>query len=169
MSGRDRSALAVLRRADLHRDVVRTQALKHQRRPLHAKVELHVNSLAFEPIVDLAHIARTFEHESTVFRSPVDRAVPRPTRSGLQADAGVLVLMAGALVITLAVNVPIDAEISGWTATTLPADWSNRRDHWERYHTIRTFVSIGALGCAIASALRWTAASDRRRLARDAR
>jgi uncharacterized membrane protein len=80
-----------------------------------------------------------------------------------------LVLMAGALVITLAVNVPIDAEISGWTATTLPAAWSNTRDHWERYHTIRTFVSIGALGCAIASALRWTAASDGRRLARDAR
>jgi uncharacterized membrane protein len=82
---------------------------------------------------------------------------------------GGLVLMAGALVITQAVNVPIDAEISGWTATTLPAAWSNTRDHWERYHTIRTFVSIGALGCAIASALRWTAASDGRRLARDAR
>jgi uncharacterized membrane protein len=73
-----------------------------------------------------------------------------------------LVLMAGALVVTLAVNVPIDYQINGWTANTLPSDWMARRDKWELYHTIRTFVSLGALGFAVASALRWTPPPSRR-------
>jgi uncharacterized membrane protein len=67
-----------------------------------------------------------------------------------------LVLMVAALAITLAVNVPIDYEIIQWTANTLPPNWTNTRDRWELYHTIRTFISVGALGCAVASALRWT-------------
>jgi uncharacterized membrane protein len=65
-------------------------------------------------------------------------------------------LMIFALAVTLTVNVPIDYEINQWTATTLPPDWTITRDRWELYHTIRTFVSIAALGCAVASALRWT-------------
>lgn len=66
------------------------------------------------------------------------------------------VLMVVALAVTLTVNVPIDYEINQWTANTLPPDWTITRDRWELYHTIRTFVSIAALGCAVASALRWT-------------
>lgn len=69
------------------------------------------------------------------------------------------VLMIGALAVTLAVNVPINNEITQWTATTLPPDWTTKRDRWELYHTIRTFVSIAALGFAVASALRWTSPS----------
>ena len=57
-----------------------------------------------------------------------------------------------ALAVTLAVNVPIDYEINQWTVTTLPPDWTTTRDRWELYHTIRTFVSIAALGCVVASA-----------------
>jgi uncharacterized membrane protein len=71
------------------------------------------------------------------------------------------VLMVAALVVTLAVNVPIDYEIDQWTVTTLPPDWSSTRDKWERYHTVRTFVSVGALACAVASALGWTPTSTR--------
>jgi uncharacterized membrane protein len=69
-----------------------------------------------------------------------------------------LMLMIAALVVTLAVNVPIDYEINKWTTNTLPPDWTTTRDRWQLFHTIRTFVSIAALGCAIASALRWTSA-----------
>ncbi|MGH9200598.1 MAG: hypothetical protein ACRD2A_05110 [Vicinamibacterales bacterium] len=54
---------------------------------------------------------------------------------------------------------PIDYEINQWTANTLPPDWTTTRDRWELYHTIRTFVSIAALGFAVASALRWTSTS----------
>jgi uncharacterized membrane protein len=64
-------------------------------------------------------------------------------------------LMSAALVITLAVNVPIDVEINRWTVDTLPADWTDTRDRWELFHTLRTFAAIGAFACAVASALRW--------------
>jgi uncharacterized membrane protein len=70
-----------------------------------------------------------------------------------------LALMVGALVVTLAVNVPIDVEINRWTANTLPSDWTTTRDRWEFYHTVRTFASIAAVGFAIASALNWTPSS----------
>jgi hypothetical protein len=63
------------------------------------------------------------------------------------------VLMALALVITLAVNVPIDRQIQSWTAAALPPDWRAIRDRWEFYHGLRTLVSLTALACLIASTL----------------
>ena len=57
------------------------------------------------------------------------------------------------LVVTLLVNVPIDNRIQEWTLETLPSDWKRIRDRWELYHTVRTFASLGGLGCALASAL----------------
>jgi uncharacterized membrane protein len=73
-----------------------------------------------------------------------------------------LFLMVGALVVTLAVNVPIDDQIRQWTPSTLPPDWTTARDRWEFFHTIRTFASIGALGLAVASAMRWAPATGGR-------
>ena len=54
-------------------------------------------------------------------------------------------LMAVALVITLAVEALIDNQISAWTATTLPGDWRSIQARWEQFHTIRTFLSIAAV------------------------
>ena len=64
-------------------------------------------------------------------------------------------LMAAALVITLAVEVPIDNQIEAWTAATLPGDWRSIQSRWELWHTIRTFLSIAAviavtIGAAVA-------------------
>jgi uncharacterized membrane protein len=61
-------------------------------------------------------------------------------------------LMAAALVITLAVEVPIDNQIQDWTAATLPADWRSIQSRWELWHTIRTFLSIAAVIAATISA-----------------
>jgi uncharacterized membrane protein len=72
-----------------------------------------------------------------------------------------LLLMVAALVVTLTVNVPIDVEINQWTRATLPQDWAVVRDRWQFFHTIRTFASIAALGCVIASTLRWAPWSQR--------
>jgi uncharacterized membrane protein len=57
-------------------------------------------------------------------------------------------LMVAALVITLAVEVPIDNQIQDWTAATLPADWRSIQSRWELFHTIRTLVSIAAVVAA---------------------
>ena len=61
-------------------------------------------------------------------------------------------LMVAALVITLAVEVPIDNQIQTWTATTLPGDWRSTQTRWELFHTVRTFASIAALVAATISA-----------------
>jgi uncharacterized membrane protein len=61
-------------------------------------------------------------------------------------------LMVAALVVTLAVEVPIDNQIQTWTAATLPADWRSIQSRWERFHTIRTFLSIAAVVAATISA-----------------
>jgi uncharacterized membrane protein len=61
-------------------------------------------------------------------------------------------LMVAALVITLAVEVPIDNQIETWTAATLPSDWRSIQSRWELWHTIRTFASIAAVAAATISA-----------------
>jgi uncharacterized membrane protein len=62
------------------------------------------------------------------------------------------VLMVAVLVVTLAVEVPIDNRIQAWTAATLPADWRSIQSRWELWHTIRTFTSIAAVAAATISA-----------------
>jgi uncharacterized membrane protein len=63
------------------------------------------------------------------------------------------VLMVAALVITLAVEVPIDNQIETWTAATLPGDWRSIQSRWELWHTVRTFASIAAVVAATISAV----------------
>jgi uncharacterized membrane protein len=72
------------------------------------------------------------------------------------------VLMVGALVVTLAVEVPIDNEIKVWTAPTLPADWRSIQSRWELFHTVRTFLSIAAVIAATVSAVSGAVAARRR-------
>jgi uncharacterized membrane protein len=60
-------------------------------------------------------------------------------------------LMVVALVVTLAVEVPIDNKIETWTAATLPGDWRSIQSRWELFHTIRTFLSIAAVVAATIS------------------
>jgi uncharacterized membrane protein len=64
-----------------------------------------------------------------------------------------LVLMIGVLVITLAVEVPIDNLIVNWTEETLPADWQQIRARWATFHTVRTFLSLGAVAVAVGAGL----------------
>jgi uncharacterized membrane protein len=62
-------------------------------------------------------------------------------------------LMVAALVVTLAVEVPIDNQIQTWTAATLPGDWRSIQSRWELFHTIRTFASIAAVIAVTVSAV----------------
>jgi uncharacterized membrane protein len=78
--------------------------------------------------------------------------LPKRSNAFVLAVAGVL-LMVGALLVTLTVEVPIDNQIKVWTVATLPANWEVLRDRWEFYHGMRTFLSIAALALVTASAL----------------
>jgi uncharacterized membrane protein len=62
-------------------------------------------------------------------------------------------LMVGALVVTLAIEVPIDNKIKVWTAATLPVDWRSIQSRWELFHTVRTFLSIAAVIAVTISAV----------------
>lgn len=64
-----------------------------------------------------------------------------------------LILFVTALIITLAIEVPIDNQIRTWTATTVPANWEDIRDRWELYHTIRTFLTLACVSFFITAIL----------------
>jgi uncharacterized membrane protein len=70
-------------------------------------------------------------------------------------------LMVAALVITLAVEVPIDNKIEVWTAATLPGNWRSIQSRWEAFHTIRSFLSIAAVVAATISLAVTARPSDR--------
>jgi hypothetical protein len=72
--------------------------------------------------------------------------------AGWLALAGLL-LMIAALVITLSVEVPIDNLIGSWTEGTLPANWQQTRAQWATFHTLRTFLSLGAVAAAVGAGL----------------
>ena len=69
--------------------------------------------------------------------------------------AAALGLLVVSTAITLSVNVPIDGQIAGWTAGTLPADWERIRNRWEFYHGLRTALTLVGAVFLFASAL-WT-------------
>lgn len=78
-------------------------------------------------------------------------------RSGSTVAGGLatigLLLMIAVMVITLAVEVPIDNLIANWTEPTLPADWQEIRARWSSFHTVRTFLSLGAVAAVVGAAL----------------
>jgi uncharacterized membrane protein len=74
------------------------------------------------------------------------------TTAGRLAGAALL-MMIGVLIITLAVEVPIDNQIKTWTTATLPSDWQEIRARWSAFHTVRTFLSLGAVAAAVGGAL----------------
>ncbi len=64
-----------------------------------------------------------------------------------------LAMFVVALAVTLTVEVPIDNQIRQWTIGSLPADWQQVRDRWERFHEVRTFASIAGLTLLVVGAL----------------
>ena len=49
------------------------------------------------------------------------------------------------LIITVAVEVPIDNKIKTWTEATVPANWGFLRERWNEFHSTRTFTSIASV------------------------
>lgn len=54
---------------------------------------------------------------------------------------------------TLIINAPVNAEIDTWDAACPPSTWHASRDRWEHGHSLRAYVGLVALCCAIAAAV----------------
>ena len=57
------------------------------------------------------------------------------------------------LVVTAAVELPINADVLTWVPDDLPANWESVRDRWDRTHTLRTATSVLGFGCLAAASV----------------
>ncbi|QIS10389.1 DUF1772 domain-containing protein [Nocardia arthritidis] len=74
-----------------------------------------------------------------------------------------LTLLIGVLILTLTVNLPINADQRDWVSTVPPVDWADVRDRWQLAHAIRTCTAaIAFILLATAAVLRRTAGSASR-------
>jgi uncharacterized membrane protein len=53
-----------------------------------------------------------------------------------------LVLLVFVFGLTLAVNLPINADQLDWTAQSPPSDWTDVRDRWQTAHAVRTIAGV---------------------------
>jgi uncharacterized membrane protein len=58
-------------------------------------------------------------------------------------------LEAMVLIITVAINIPINNEVQSWQAGSAPLRWMAVRDRWLRFHWLRTAVGVGAFATAV--------------------
>jgi uncharacterized membrane protein len=72
--------------------------------------------------------------------------------SGELAIAGSVFYAAG-LAISLTTDVPINNQIAGWSVQSPPADWTQIRGRWIRFHIVRTLFSLPVLACYILACL----------------
>ena len=78
----------------------------------------------------------------------------RTNRSSFYLYSVSFLLMVVTLIITVAVEVPIDNKINEWTEATVPDNWQSLRHTWDQFHTARTFTSIGSLGFFVAGLIK---------------
>lgn len=66
---------------------------------------------------------------------------------------GGFALFAGALLVTLIIEVPIVKQIETWTVRTLPERWWRLRDRWGAFHVVRVATSGAGLLLLVAAAI----------------
>lgn len=66
---------------------------------------------------------------------------------------------AGMLAVFALGNNPINQQVMTWTPTTLPADWQQMRDAWDRFHAISSGLAALALVTLLIATLHDTPAS----------
>jgi uncharacterized membrane protein len=67
---------------------------------------------------------------------------PDKTGWGFYAIITSLPLIIGALLITTAIEVPINNQVVTWTNANVPVCWENVRNRWQRYNVVRTVLAL---------------------------
>ena len=58
----------------------------------------------------------------------------------------------GSLVLTTAIELPINARVLAWSPDDPPPGWQDTRDRWATVHTLRTASAVVGLACLAAAA-----------------
>jgi hypothetical protein len=58
-----------------------------------------------------------------------------------------------ALLVTVLIEVPIVKQITGWTAATLPGNWTQLRDRWSSFHIVRVVAGVAGVALPVAGAI----------------
>jgi uncharacterized membrane protein len=64
-----------------------------------------------------------------------------------------LVFVAASGAITRFLNQPINAEVMGWNAMSMPANWQELRETWWSWHVTRTFTTFAGFVLVAATVL----------------
>jgi hypothetical protein len=80
---------------------------------------------------------------------PAYQSVRTKTRWPVVAALALLVFVLG---LTLAVNLPINADQLHWDAQSPPAGWTGVRDRWQIAHAVRTTAAVLAFALLIVAA-----------------
>ena len=64
-----------------------------------------------------------------------------------------LLLLAG-IVVTLAIEVPINQQVVTWQPGAMPPNWATLRDRWWRFHAVRSGMGVGAFVFAVLGLVR---------------
>jgi uncharacterized membrane protein len=70
-------------------------------------------------------------------------------RPGLGLQSVALVLLLVVLMVTVVVNLPINADQRDWSIGTPPSDWAGDRDRWQVAHAVRAGAALLAYGCLL--------------------
>jgi uncharacterized membrane protein len=62
-------------------------------------------------------------------------------------------LLAAVLAVTVAVHVPLNRRIQGWSAQQAPEDWNAARRRWRDWNVLRCVLAVAAF-CLVAAAVR---------------
>ncbi len=52
-------------------------------------------------------------------------------------------------IVTVVINLPINADQRDWSVAHPPSDWASDRDRWQVAHVVRTTATVIAYGCLI--------------------
>jgi uncharacterized membrane protein len=69
----------------------------------------------------------------------------------LGAVAGILMICV--ITVSITKNVPINKWVAGQDPRSLPSDWTERRDRWQRWNAVRSGLAGTALAVNLAAAL----------------
>lgn len=120
-----------------------------------------MNSLSRETFLEVAHtmignlgtIMAILMPAAILSTLPVLYLLYRRRSKAFYPTLAGFALFVVALLITLAVEVPLDMVFQRWTVTTLPPNWEELRASWEWWHAIRSWASVAGLALMLAGAL----------------